>query len=269
MKKKKRNVGLTIVIIILIIIMAVCGYIFLSKFLNDQKSQRQYAEITQKVVRELPKEKFEEDDGPPISIDWDALRKINEDIIGWIYIECIDVSYPVMKTDDNDFYLHRDMYKNYMFAGSIFLDMNNTIDFSDPNSVLYGHNMIDGSMFGRLWHITYQNAAADNPYFWILTPQGDYKYQIFTSFETSPYDKTYTFFKRGDKTFKEWAMEMETRSLIQMPAYLFDNDDYVATLSTCGATGNERTIVMGVCVNGPVKELPSEHPENKNKKDKE
>lgn len=247
-KKKKGNAVLIVFIIFFLCIAIVAGFICVRKLLNDGKSKTQYREVRQEVVEEA-------EEGAPIKIDWGALKAINEDVIGWIYIGCLDVSYPIMKTDDNAYYLHRTIYRDYLYAGSIFLDMNNSTDFRDPNSIIYGHNMIDGSMFGTLYHIPYQNAAKDDPFFWILTPQGDYKYAMFSAFGTVPETKAYSFFPVRDDSFISWALEMQNQSVVSFPAQSFSKNDNVVTLSTCGATSAERTIVMGVCVNGPIVEV--------------
>lgn len=244
-KKKKSNAFLIVLIIFFLIIAILAGYICISKLLNDGKSRREYQRLKSDVTKDG-------DDELPLHINWDELLAINDDIIGWIYIGSVNISYPIMKTDDNDFYLHRNMYKEWLDAGSIFLDMNNKTDFSDPNSVIYGHNMIDGSMFGKLGQILYQNAAKDNPYFWILTPNGNYKYQIFSAFATVPETRAYRFFPERNEAFVNWAYEMQQQSGVPFEQLQHNEDENVATLSTCGATSAERTIVLGVCINGPI-----------------
>ena len=84
------------------------------------------------------------------TIDFAELRKINEDIVAWIQIPGIDVDYPVVHGEDNEYYLHHTFQKEANKAGSIFLPYRNRADFTEQRVIIYGHNMKDGSMFGNL-----------------------------------------------------------------------------------------------------------------------
>ena len=83
-------------------------------------------------------------------IDFAELRKINEDIVAWIQIPGIDVDYPVVQGEDNEYYLYHTFRKEANKAGSIFLDYRNRADFTEQRVIIYGHNMKDGSMFSSL-----------------------------------------------------------------------------------------------------------------------
>ena len=87
---------------------------------------------------------------PPLAVDFESLKAINPDVKGWLYIEALDISYPVVQGPDNDAYLHTTYEGTSNFAGSIFLDYQNQGDFSDGNTIVYGHNMKNLSMFGKL-----------------------------------------------------------------------------------------------------------------------
>lgn len=78
------------------------------------------------------------------------LRELNEDVIGWLTIDGTAIDYPFTRGDDNDFYLRRDINKDTAYAGTVFMDYRNQADFSDLNTILYGHNMKNGSMFHHL-----------------------------------------------------------------------------------------------------------------------
>ena len=83
-------------------------------------------------------------------IDFEGLKALNPDIVAWIRCEELGVDYPVVLGEDNDYYLHRTFTGEEHIAGCIFMDYRNHADFSDQRTILYGHNMKDGSMFGRL-----------------------------------------------------------------------------------------------------------------------
>lgn len=103
------------------------------------------------------------------TIDWDGLKDRNEDIIGWIDIPAVEISYPLVQGDDNEFYLHRGIDKEYLFAGCLFLDSACDRELQNYNSIIYGHNMRNGSMFARLKEFLSAETVQKCPYFWIYT----------------------------------------------------------------------------------------------------
>ena len=98
---------------------------------------------------------------PPLAVDFESLKAINPDVKGWLYIEALDISYPVVQGPDNDAYLHTTYEGTSNFAGSIFLDYQNQGDFSDGNTIVYGHNMKNLSMFGKLKQMKEQEKYRD------------------------------------------------------------------------------------------------------------
>ena len=177
-------------------------------------------------------------------IDFAQLRAINEDIIGWLRIGAIDVSYPVAQAKDNDYYLHRTFEKQDNFAGCIFLNCDNSKFFTDQNSIVYGHNMKNGSMFGNLKKFREQETCDANPYFWIFTPTLIYQYRIFSTAEVSsdgaPYRIRFT-----TEDYADFLQTMAAQSVIRTNVSPGAQDRIVA-LSTC--TGNDATrfIVQGM-----------------------
>ncbi len=134
---------------------------------------------------------------PPMDIDFNTLKSVNPEVIGWIYVEALEgVNYPVVQAADNDKYLHLTYEGNYNFAGTIFIDYENSSDFNDCNTLVYGHNMKNGSMFGQLKKFT-ENEEAFNKsrYFWIFVPGKAYRYEIISAYTTSVNSDTYTLFK--------------------------------------------------------------------------
>lgn len=117
-----------------------------------------------------------------MSVDWDALRAENPDIVAWIKIPDTPIDYPVVQGEDNTHYL------SYSFSGSenwlaqygtIFLDYTNDPQFKDDLSVLYGHHMNDGSMFAEIDKMTSQDEYDKHRTFYILTPAGNFRLESF------------------------------------------------------------------------------------------
>ena len=179
-------------------------------------------------------------------MDWDALKKINKDVVGWLYIGALDISYPIAHGTDNEFYLHHTIEGTYNFAGSIFEDFANSPKFTDPNTILYGHNMKDRSMFGNLKFLTEDNKVQQDPYFWVLTPEHNYRYRIFNVCVTAVDSDIYTLYSRADKKFVKQAEKWQTYSLAGLEAQSFSKDSRIVTLSTCTSSESQRYVVQGV-----------------------
>ena len=191
-----------------------------------------------------------EDADPPLEIDWEELRKINEDIVGWIYIDALpDISYPILRGRDNDYYLHHTARREYLFSGSIFEDYHNSPDFSDPSTIVYGHNMKDGSMFASLKKMNDQKIVDADPYFWILTPAGNYRYRIYSVMTTSVSSDVYLLHSYNGSEFLEWEKKMLSLSSVKSDVKLLETDKTVV-LSTCTSDSSMREVVIGKCVSG-------------------
>ena len=254
-KKKKITVGGIFRLLIIIIALGVfcySGYQLLTIYLEYKKGSDEYSSLEQQYI--LSGEGAEEVDkvsGEPVMknpVDFDSLKKINTEIIGWLNVEAMDISYPVTQSKDNDFYLHRTFEKTYNFAGCIFLDYESKKDFSDRNSIIYGHNMKNGSMFGKLKKFYQEGVYEESPYFWIYTPDKIYKYEIFSCQEVGATSKTYQLEFRNDKDFMEYIKNAFEKSVVKSDIEV-DKDDKIVTLSTC--TGNDATrfIVQGKLIN--------------------
>lgn len=184
---------------------------------------------------------------PPLAVDFDALKAINPDVKGWLYIEALDISYPVVQGPDNDAYLHTTYEGTSNFAGSIFLDYQNQGDFSDGNTIVYGHNMKNLSMFGKLKQMKEQEKYKDSVYFWMLTPESNDVYQIFSAFYTEADSDVYTMYSGGGEAFAQYLANMAARSEIPVEQPPMDENSHIITLSTCAASDTTgRFVVMGV-----------------------
>ena len=189
----------------------------------------------------------------PISVDWNELKKINKDIIGWVYFTGLpQISYPVLQADDNEYYVHRtyDLSSDTSKAGCIFMDYRMADDFSSPYSIIYGHNVRDGSMLSDLARLKDQTLYDEEPYFWILTPKGSYRYQIFSIFQCHrSADVFQRSFDSWGEDFSKWQNELKLRNSMQGDVELKE-DGHVIAFSTCVPNSFDRTIVCGTYIDG-------------------
>lgn len=113
------------------------------------------------------------------SIDWDNLKSINQDIVGWIHIEDTKINYPILK-DNNLFYLKHSYDRKHNSNGSIFTTNENP--FADNETIIYGHNMKNGSMFSSLGKYLHEDFLYAHQHFKIYTPNGNYDATIFSAY---------------------------------------------------------------------------------------
>lgn len=227
-------------------------------------------EVTEPPVEEVPEETtaptepeivwipapLEEED-PEIaklaSIDLNALREVNPDVIGWIRVPNSKINYPLMQGEDNTFYLEHTWEGNKNPYGSIFLESRNSPDITDFNTIIYGHNMLNGSMFGGLSSFGYQWYFNWNKYVYILTDVGIYRYEIFSSYAAEVDSATYGL------SFNQWETR-ENFIAMALENSQIDSDvvpeptDRIITLSTCTGVGYESRRV----VHAMLKMIPSE-----------
>ena len=177
-------------------------------------------------------------------IDFAELNAINPDIIGWIRLGALNLSYPVAQAKDNDYYLHRTFERVDNFAGCIFLNCDNSKYFTDQNTVVYGHNMKDGSMFGSLKNLKSQETYDGNPYFWIFAPEFIYQYRIFSCSVVSALGDPYRVRFTSDE-FQTCIDTMVNGSVIDNHGLEVTTQDRIVTLSTCTGNSETRFIVQG------------------------
>lgn len=183
-----------------------------------------------------------------ITVDFEGLQKINEDIVGWIHFENEDISYPVLYSGDNSKYLRTAYDGEELTAGSIFVAGNNQPDFSDPHTIIYGHNMRNLSMFGKLkYYREKKNYYKNHKYFQIITPEAKYRYQIFSYREVKTDSKVYTTDFANSDAFKKFVDDVLITDESKCSDIHFTGKSKIITLSTCSAD-DKRFVVNAVCV---------------------
>ena len=181
---------------------------------------------------------------PPIVVDFAALREVNRDVVGWIYCPDTPINYPVLQGENNDTYLHRGLDGKYLYSGAIFVDSRNSGWFLDLNTIIYGHNMLDDSMFSCLDKWSDQTWYEAHPVIWLLTPEHDYRIELFSGHKTDPRSDCYDIFdvERDSYVQKE-------RSQSDFTANGPVPEGNLVLLSTCAdAAGKTRYVLHGVLV---------------------
>ncbi|MBQ7957752.1 MAG: class B sortase [Clostridia bacterium] len=177
------------------------------------------------------------------TVTFDALKEINPDFKGWLVVPGADINLPVVKGKNNDKYLNTGFKGKWSPGGTAFIDYQNNLPFSDRNTIIYGHNMRDGSMFGSIKNYKDINTFKKNPYIYIYTENGDYVYKIFSVFLTNanPADDCgyvfgYTFKNLStEENFAGFMEDARLRSYYNTGVD-YEAGDKIVTLSTCDRT---------------------------------
>ncbi len=173
-----------------------------------------------------------------------SLKELNSDVVGWITVPNTNIDYPVVQASDNDYYLRRAITGTSLTAGTIFIDYRNQSNWSDQNTVVYGHNMASGAMFANLAKFKGSSFFKKNPYVYIQTENAIYVYKVFSVYETNKYDPYIRVSFNSANDFKEWANSRKSLSL-HSSSYKFQGDEQVITLSTCtNGFGNDGRLAV-------------------------
>lgn len=259
----KKILGLisNIVIILCVIIFAFAAWKLWGYFSQYNDGKKEYSSLRKYVHEgEEDQEEHKEEtkagqDVCPVKVDFDQLSRINEDIVGWIYIEGSPINFPIVQTsvEEEGYYLKRTFEKEKNFGGSIFMDSLCEADFSSDNSIIYGHNLKNGEMFGSLkkMYDTNYNEKADYskyPVIWILTPDEIKEYEVFCAREisASKNNDVYMVEFSLEEELEDYIKQMKKNSLFQTSVDT-SNAEAVLTLSTCTSdTEDGRFIVQGI-----------------------
>ncbi len=194
------------------------------------------------AVTEVPKQPAEP---LPINVDFESLSEKNKDIIGWIYSEGTPISYPVVQASNNDKYLRRDINGKYLISGTLFVDYRNDKIGSDLNYIIYGHNMNNSSMFGSLLDYQSQQYYEKHPYVYYLTPDGDYKIELFAGVFVSTDKEDIYKTEPNSSAFSTYINKLIGKSTF-ISNVEYNEGDRIVTLSTCSDyVKNVRYVVLG------------------------
>lgn len=237
---KRRKIVKTINIV-LIAVFVIAAFNIGKIYYDYNKAGNTYEEIQDEYVATNKEESKPE---PLITIDFDALLNRNKDITGWLYCPDTIINYPVVQGENNDQYLRRDLDGKYLVSGTLFADYRNGALDEDANYIIYGHNMKNGTMFSILAKYKQQTYYDQHPIMYYLTPDGNYKIELFAGLVVKRDDKIYLP-NQSEEEFLELINEYRAKSTFKSDVGL-EYNDIIVTLSTCSYEfDNARYIVIG------------------------
>lgn len=211
---------------------------------NEYVALQEYVTVneTEEVSVEVSEEQHEI---PELLIDFDLLTDLNEDVIGWLYIPILDISYPVVQGEDNSYYLKRTFTGEVNSSGSIFMDWESNAELKDRNTFIYGHNMKNGSMFGSLKRFRKEEGlCAQNPNIFYYSKNADYQFQIFSYYLTTVGSPTY-YTVYANKDYDEYIERVIRLSEYEKANEMdFADRANLLTLSTCSGMNSKYRLVV-------------------------
>lgn len=177
------------------------------------------------------------------SVSIKKLRKTNESIVSWLTVDGTNINYPIVKGDDNSFYLNHDINGNLKFSGWTFMDYRNAVDLSDDNTIFYGHNLANKTAFGSLENLFKEEwVNSSNHYIVILTEEDKFIYEVFSVYTIDPevyYLQNNFIDKEG---YHQFLNTLKSRSIFDFNVDLNEKDKII-TLSTCTSDNQNRNVV--------------------------
>lgn len=244
-KRKANNVKIIINIIQLIFIVVLI-YSLINIFLwyKSNKANKQVMEELSQTI-EIVKEDGEDD--KKYKINFEELKNKNSDTVAWLKVENTNIEFPVVKANDNSYYLTHNFNKEDNSAGWIFADYKNKFNGKDKNIVIYGHNMRDNSMFGSLKNVIkeewYNNEK--NKYI-ILTTENEYSiYEVFSVYQIEKEDYYIKTDFNSNKEFEEFLQKVKERSIKDFNIDI-SKENNILTLSTCANNNKYRVVLHAV-----------------------
>lgn len=256
-RKRKGSVLSSVILVVAVAVFIFSAYKLISIYSEYHKGDREYENIVEDAIEiQMPQgeetEQAEEEQKPKVhaslKVDFEKLKKTNKDIVAWIqFDEPERISYPVVKGADNDKYLKTTVEGKQNSAGAIFMDANNSGEFGDRNTFIYGHNMKNGSMFGQLRKFKTKDYYEQNPYFYIYTPDGkEVKYQIFAVCIVEDTSRSYTRFYNSDEEYLDYLKYIKSIARYDTGVEL-TTESKIISLSTCtNVSETQRLLVHGV-----------------------
>lgn len=191
---------------------------------------------------------------PEKNLDWDALHAENDDIYAWIYIPDTNIDYPILQhKTEQDFYLDHNVDGSAGYPGCIYTQLYNSKDFTDFTTMIYGHDMLNGTMFQNLHNYEDSKFFAEHPYIYIYTPEKTFVYQVFAAVTFHGFNVLLSY--DMNETHGRAAYINDIRDCHAMSDQYDDSitvntESHIVSLSTCiGSKPNNRWIVSGVLLN--------------------
>lgn len=248
---QKRKIVLNIIFIIIILLLVYFVYKTFNTFHDNKDIKKEIEKIKEEVVIVKQEDTNPQDNSSKqeevnkensyvqeeLTLDFQKLKSINSDTVGWIKVSNTNINYPIVRGKDNSYYLSHSFYKEKNINGWIFENSVNSVNFDDDNTVLFGHNTNGNTMFSELKNI-YNGLLGTNIDITIYLENNTINYKVFSVYLENP---------NNTSNISEYLNEDILNEMINNSKLQMDNnvtiDDKILTLSTCNNVTEDRIIV--------------------------
>lgn len=242
--KKYKEVIFNLIVYMILLFILIYSGIKIYKWYKDKTSNKEMVEQIKETVAVEDENEDKNEYKEEYTIDFNKLKEQNKETVAWIKVNNTNIEYPVVKADNNNFYLNHSFDKSENLAGWIFADYRNKFDNTDKNIIIYGHNMRDGSMFGSLKNILnsdwYENE--ENTNITLYTENEKCIYKVFSIYKIESEDYYIKTEFSNDNEFEQFVNTIKNRSIKKFDIDV-SKEDNILTLSTC-ANNNRYRIVL-------------------------
>lgn len=220
-------------------------------YIHNKQNEEIMEEISDAiiVIEDMEEERVETTENS-YKIDFEALKKVNNDTVAFLKVNGTEIEYPIVKTTNNDYYLNHSFNKSYNAAGWIFADYRNKLDTSDKNIIIYGHNRKNGTMFSSLKNILNKQwySNKDNLKIKLITETEEFVYEVFSVYqiEKEAYYLQTDFI--NNEEFTSFINTLKNRSITDFGIDV-TFEDQILTLSTCANDNDYRVVLHAKCIN--------------------
>ncbi len=218
---------------------------------QPKESTEESTEETATDVAEESTEVIENTSDSPI--DWEGMWKINEDVYAWITVPGTVIDYPILQhATDNTYYLNYNIDGSYGYPGCIYTENLNAKDFSDNNTVIYGHNMKNGSMFAGLHQYEEKSFFEEHSQILIYTPEKENEYTVFAAYIYDDRHLLYSFDFANEDVYASYLENIT--NMRDLSANIRDDisvtkDDKIITLATCMSNQPDKRLLVQAVLN--------------------
>jgi len=207
---------------------------------NAEMLQEQfYANATETITDDIENELTADQ----LQVRFSVLRKINPECVGWLHIDGTNISCPIVKASDNAFYLNHDFQKEQNSHGAIFMDARNAEKMTDANTVIYGHNMKDGTMFHDLQKYKNELFCKENSDITVYTLEGEAHYKIFSVYVGRADNQLLQLDFETQQHFEAYIDSMLKQSICDMGISISSEDTFI-TLTTCSYENEDARMLI-------------------------
>lgn len=239
-KEKNTNKKITFILNIMILIFAIIliysGYKIVKWHIYNKRNEEIIEELTEKAVIK--------DDVVEESINFKEVLKKNNKTVGWIKVEGTTIDYPVVQASDNKYYLNHSFDNSYNEAGWVFMDYRNSKDKFDNNTIIYGHSMLNKTMFYTLRNIFAKDWLSNEDYHIVkyTSLKEETSWIVFSVYKIKAENYYITPKFNSSEEYTKWINDMKKRSVKNFDVEV-NSDDKVLTLSSCYDNNNTRMVL--------------------------